>query len=162
LTTSIWKTNKKYLWAYREQGQLTLVEHRKRFYLLSDEIQPLSASELAGALQEADLLYKPVGWSVVVGLWVSSDWQVRPVKNDEGAVTGWKVYSREAKQMSKQVFDRPDQARKWCEVRMDRVGLNLRGPKPKDGAALEKRLGELKWNKEKEEGTEEGKVEGNE
>ena len=150
MSTSIWRTNKKYGWGFREQGELTVVQHRERFYLLSDEIQPLSSSTLNEALQESDLSCVPVGWSSVVGLWVSDDWQVRPRKDDAGGVIGWSVYSRQSEQMSKQVFERPDQARKWCELRKDRVGLNLRGPKPKDGAPLDKRIAELKWNKDEE------------
>jgi hypothetical protein len=79
--------------------------------LLSGEIQPLVAADLAGALQEADLLYKPAGWSTVVGLWVSKDWQVRSKKNEQGQVVGWQVYSRASEKVSQQVFERPDQAR---------------------------------------------------
>jgi len=128
-----WHSNKRFGWAHREDGGLTLIGHRDVLFLLSDQIAPLDAKDLPAAMQEADQKHPPTGWSCVFGAWLSENWQVKP-KREEGAVVGWTVHSREGEQKSKQVFDRADLARKWCEVRKDRVGLNLRGPKPKKTA----------------------------
>ena len=52
--TSSWSTNRKYLWARREAGQLTLVGHRGVFLLLTDKVQPITATSLRDAIAQAD------------------------------------------------------------------------------------------------------------
>ena len=126
--TSSWSTNRKYLWARREAGQLTLVGHRGVFLLLTDKVQPITATSLRDAIAQADRLEPPPEWSYVCGLWLRRGWKVQPVEG------GWSIFDEEGAQKSKQVFERADLARKWCEVRADRVGINLRGPKPKTSA----------------------------
>ena len=125
-----WRTNRKYGYARRDDAGLTVIEHRGMMFLLSENIVPLKATDFHQAVIEADALHQPEGWRCVFGTWVSEHWQVKPTKaSDEKQ--GWLIYSREGEEKSKQVFERPDLARKWCEVRKDRVGINLRGPKPK-------------------------------
>ena len=126
--TSSWQTNRRYGWAARASGILTLVAHRGVYLLLSDKIVPIEAASLEAAIDKADSLAPPAGWSQVVGLWLSHGWKVQ--RDGEG----WAIYDEHGTRMSKQVFDRADLARKWCEVRQDRVGINLRGPKPKEEA----------------------------
>ncbi len=126
MTLSSWATNVRYGWAFRESGMLTLVAHRGVFLLLSDKVMPIEAATLNEAIGDADTLLPPWGWSHVVGLWLSRGWKVQPVDG------GWAIFSEDGTRKSKQVFQRADLARKWCEVRQDRVGLSLRGPKPKE------------------------------
>jgi hypothetical protein len=122
---SSWATNSRYRYGFREEGQLTLIAHRGVFLLLSDKVIPIDVQELDAAIAQADLLLPPTGWSYVVGMWLHPGWKVQSVEK------GWVVFGEDGEQKSKQVFPRADLARKWCEVRQDRVGLNLRGPKPK-------------------------------
>jgi hypothetical protein len=80
---------------------------------------------LEEAISYADKHHPPEGWEYVFGLWLRQGWKVTP--SDEG----WQIFDQEGTLMSAQYFSRADLARKWCEVRQDRVGINLRGPKPK-------------------------------
>ena len=122
---SSWTTNKKYQWAFREDGMLTLVHHRGVFLLLSDKIEPMAVSLLDEAIFLSDKQHPPTGWSWVVGLWIRQGWRI------QAKAGGWQVYGEDGVLKSQKVFVRADMARKWCEVRADRVGMNLRGPKPK-------------------------------
>ncbi len=124
-TSSVWVTNRKYALGFREEGGLTLIKHRGTFVLLTDRVLPVEADSLAEAIAKSDMHLPPPGWSFVVGMWVAPGWKIQA---GEG---GWVIYAEDGKKKSKQVFGRADLARKWCEVRNDRVGLNLRGPKPK-------------------------------
>jgi hypothetical protein len=127
-TTSNWTTNKRYHWASRKDAGLTLVLHRGKWCLLEELSGPLTlyaSDSLATAILEADRRYPPEGWGYVVGMWVSNDWYIKP----EGE--GWMIYDKDKALKSTHVFARADLARKWCEIRQDRVGLRLRGPKPK-------------------------------
>lgn len=128
IPTSSWQTNRKYQWASREESALTLLLHRGMYLLLSDRIAPLVATGLDEAIGLADALMPPASWSFVVGMWIAPGWKIQK----EG--DGWAVFSQEGGRMSKQTFSRADLARKWCEVRNDRVGINLRGPKPSNPA----------------------------
>jgi hypothetical protein len=124
---SHWSTNSRYAYGFREAGQLTLIFHRGVFILLSDKVLPIEASSLEEAIAAADAHVPPPGWSFVVGMWLHPGWKVLHSAEEDG----WVIHSDQGKRMSKQVFKRADLARKWCEVRQDRVGLNLRGPKPR-------------------------------
>ena len=127
MTNSAWISNKKYGWAFRAVGELTLVQHRERFVLLhngTDTLRP--ASTLEEAIQIADQSYPPDNWTyrfLTEGLWTAPGWRLTPSKGL------WYVLDEAGTQRSKQPFSRADLARKWCEVRADRVGINLRGPK---------------------------------
>ena len=129
--TSAWSTNARLGWAFRAAGRLTVVRHRDVFFLLSEQIKPLKGTTLSAAVQEADALHPPADWRYAFGVWVEADWQVKPCGG------GWHVFSRSGEQKSRRSFERPDLARKWCEIRRDRVGLNLRGPKPRTGKPAE-------------------------
>jgi hypothetical protein len=122
---SSWTTNTRFGYACRSLGELTVIEHRSHFFLLSDKISRLEATSLLVAVEEADALVLPGEWRQVVGMWVSPGWKVQKEED------GWGVFAEEGVRKSKQVFKRPDLARKWCEIRYDRVGINLRGPKPR-------------------------------
>ena len=124
-TFSNWRTNVRYGLGFRDVGGLTLIRHRGVFVLLTDRVLPVEADSLTEAIAKADAHIPPEGWSHVVGLWLAPGWKV---KSEEG---GWGVFDEEGTRKTKQVFERADLARKWCEVRNDRVGINLRGPKPK-------------------------------
>tara|TARA_Y100000310_G_scaffold13424_1_gene13671 strand:- start:495 stop:905 length:411 start_codon:yes stop_codon:yes gene_type:complete len=128
---SSWTTNKRYGWAHREAGQLTLVFHRGVYLLLSDKVMPIEAPSLAEAIAQADSHLSPPDWSYVVGMWLRPGWKVQKGE------AGWKVYGEDGEPKSQKVFKRADMARKWCEIRQDRVGINLRGPKPKNTSATE-------------------------
>ena len=123
---SNWTTNSRYSLGFREVGGLTLIQHRGVFVLLTDRVLPVEADSLTEAIAKADAHLPPEGWSHVVGLWLAPGWKIKR----EG--TGWLIFGEDGVQKSKQLFERADLARKWCEVRNDRVGINLRGPKPKE------------------------------
>ena len=125
-TSSAWSTNVKYKWAHRDEGEMTLVFHRGIFLLLTDKVIPIDSTVLADAIAKADIAHPPADWTYIVGMWVRPGWKVRPGEK------GWNVYGDDGKQKSQKNFERADMARKWCEIRHDRVGLNLRGPKPKN------------------------------
>jgi hypothetical protein len=126
-----WQTNRRYGYGFREDRMLTLVAHRGVFLLLSENVEPIPVETLDQAIAHADKTHPPAGWSHVVGLWLHAGWKIQPAEG------GWAVFDDEGDRKSKQVFARADLARKWCEVRQDRVGINLRGPKPKLGNGAE-------------------------
>lgn len=124
MISSSWNSNSRYSWATREQGNLTLVGHRDYFVLLADEAYDIKVSGLDSAIQEADRVFPPPGWAWGQGEWASTGWRVKLGSK------GWLIYREEGTLASKQHYPRADLARKWCDVRADRVGINLRGPKP--------------------------------
>ena len=126
-TSSYWSTNKRYGWAQRALGQLTVIRHRDSFVLLGQGSThlPQAVNSLEDAISYADKQYPPDGWEFAFGLWLREGWKVTPSES------GWQIFDQEGTLMSSQYFDRADLARKWCEIRQDRVGINLRGPKPK-------------------------------
>lgn len=126
-TSSYWSTNRRYGWAKRVSGQLTVLRHRDSYVLLTEQSTwlPAIVDSLEEAISYADKHHPPEGWEYVFGLWLRQGWKVTP--SDEG----WQIFDQEGTLMSAQYFSRADLARKWCEVRQDRVGINLRGPKPK-------------------------------
>jgi hypothetical protein len=132
-TFSNWITNKKFGYAFREEGMLTLIHHRGVFLLLTDKVEPLpgKVDSLDAAITVCDAHKPPTGWGFVVGMWVQPGWSIRKEESH------WLVYGEDGEPRSKKKFPRADMARKWCEVRKDRVGLNLRGPKPKFPPAQE-------------------------
>ena len=124
LNTSSWTSNCRYLWATREQGNLTLVGHRDYFVLLQEEAYDINVPDLDTAIQEADKTFPPDGWKWQDASWKAEGWIVSKVPQ------GWAVFRDDGTAASKQYYPRADQGRKWCEIRADRVGMSLRGPKP--------------------------------
>jgi hypothetical protein len=129
--SSAWISNKKYGWATRPVGELTVILHREHFVLLHGKMETLLHETLEGAMRAADQMYPPDAWSYVgttagAGEWSTPGWIVRAGAGGDA----WHIYSTSGDLKSKQPFARADLARKWCEVREDRVGINLRGPKP--------------------------------
>ena len=122
--TSSWTSNCRYAWATRAQGNLTLVGHRDYFVLLADEAYDIEVSDLDVAIQEADKVFPPEGWTWTPGVWTAAGWNVKPISK------GWQICREDGTVASKQHYARADLARKWCEIRSDRVGIHLRGPKP--------------------------------
>jgi hypothetical protein len=127
MNTSVWTSNCRYLWATREQGNLTLVGHRGHFMLLGEEAYDIWVKDLDMAIHEADKVFPPEGWTWAPSGWVSEGWAVK------NGPEGWYVCRGDDTVASKQYYPRADLARKWCEIRADRVGLHLRGPKPSKG-----------------------------
>ena len=88
------------------------------------------SSALEDAIRAADASFPPPGWTHSDGRWVREGWAVRPAHG------GWYVYRTaggDDELASVQEFASPDRARRWAEVRLDRTGTNLRGPKPRAG-----------------------------
>ena len=89
-----------------------------------------SISSLEEAITMADVFHPPEGWNYKEGHWFRNGWHVRP---EQG---GWYVYRTkddDSERASVQEFASADRARRWAEVRLDRTGTNLRGPKPRAG-----------------------------
>tara|TARA_Y100000034_G_scaffold119850_1_gene162048 strand:+ start:1137 stop:1547 length:411 start_codon:yes stop_codon:yes gene_type:complete len=126
MKTTHWNTNRRYLWGRRADGDILVVGHRDEFWLLPDSVMPvrLAATSFPAALEEADRRFPPTGWSYVLGFWLSPGWKLKERDDEEG----WEVFSEEGERRSSRVFPRSDEARRWCEIRQDRVGRPLRGP----------------------------------
>ncbi len=98
------------------------------------KVHSIKAPPIPDALEEAitvaDQTLSPVGWSGKEGSWIREGWAVAP----HGS--GWNVYKtsgEEKEKASVRDFTSADRARRWVEVRLDRTGTNLRGPKPRAG-----------------------------
>lgn len=129
LTTSAWTTASSVDWASRFDMPLTIILHGGTFCVVDKDLQvdSLAAKNLLDALDEVDKRYPPSGWSWErqKATWVHKNWLV--VQDNQG----WHVQHVDAEPASKKLFLRADQARKWCEIRQDRVGMKLYGPKPR-------------------------------
>ena len=137
---SDWHTNKRYGYGRRTDG-LTLVHYADNHWVLILGAQETKEglSLLAGlrvypsltaALEAVDQQNPPEGWTFEAGCWKAPGWLVEPEPEPDGA--GW--YVRDAltgKKSSTVCWPASWKARRWCEIRNDRVGMNLRGPKPK-------------------------------
>ncbi len=135
-TNSKWRRDVKTASALRLGDRMSLVLGPKRWRVtlpsgITQVIPaPASASALEEAIQVADALLPPPGWTHHDGVWSRDGWVVRP------GSTGWYVYrtmNGKSEQASVQEFPSADRARWWAEVRLDRTGTNLRGPKPRAG-----------------------------
>tara|TARA_B100001778_G_scaffold331431_1_gene335823 strand:+ start:2899 stop:3705 length:807 start_codon:yes stop_codon:yes gene_type:complete len=98
------------------------------------EVHSVAAAPIPSSLEEAitmaDVFHPPEGWTYKEGHWLRDGWHVRP---EQG---GWYVYrlkDKAVERASVQEFASADRARRWAEVRFDRTGTNLRGPKPRAG-----------------------------
>lgn len=98
------------------------------------KVHSIKAPPIPDALEEAitmaDRSLLPPGWTQVEGNWIREGWTIRP----HG--TGWNIYrtaSEKDEKASVRDFTTADRARRWVEVRLDRTGTNLRGPKPRAG-----------------------------
>jgi hypothetical protein len=97
-------------------------------------VHHIQAPSIADAIEEAiavaDILLSPAGWEYAKGNWVRAGWMISP----QG--TGWNIYKHTddtKERASVRDFTSADRARRWVEVRLDRTGTNLRGPKPRAG-----------------------------
>ena len=98
------------------------------------QVHEITAAPSASALEEAitmtDAFHPPEGWTYKEGHWRRDGWHICPEQ------TGWAVYRMKegnSERASVQEFASADRARRWAEVRLDRTGTNLRGPKPRAG-----------------------------
>lgn len=127
--SSAWATDTRIGWGFRPDKNLTLVRHGEVYCLISGDssIEKLEEKEFLSALVRADHLYPPTDWSWQKNktTWCNKNWLV--VRTNQG----WRVKDAAGNSLSTKHFLRADQARKWCEIRQDRAGLKLRGPKPK-------------------------------
>ena len=136
-TNSKWRRDTKAASALRlgDRTSLVLGKDKWRMTLPDGSVKGVSAPPVASALEDAirsaDALYPPPGWEHSKGRWTRAGWAVRA----SGAA--WHVYRTdgggEEGLASVQEFPSPDRARRWAEVRLDRTGTNLRGPKPRAG-----------------------------
>lgn len=102
---------------------------------------PPSSSALEEAIILTDAFFTPAQWEFNEGQWVRDGWLVRP---EQG---GWYVYRTKEEEMERasvQEFASPDRARRWAEVRFDRTGTNLRGPKPRAGSKSTSKLPDVR------------------
>jgi len=97
-------------------------------------VHRIQAPPIGDALEEAiavaDISLVPAGWTYSAGNWMRDGWMIVP----QGA--GWNIYkhtSDSKERASVRDFTSADRARRWVEVRLDRTGTNLRGPKPRAG-----------------------------
>lgn len=97
-------------------------------------VHRIQAPPIGDALEEAisvtDISLVPAGWTYSAGNWMRDGWMIAP----QGA--GWNIYkhtSDSKERASVRDFTSADRARRWVEVRLDRTGTNLRGPKPRAG-----------------------------
>lgn len=115
----------------------------------AEQDEPWSA-----ALTRIDLLHPPAPWAYAPstahasGIWSAEvngvRWSVVPVDPSQPpTVTSWAV-ERGTEEKSERVSTRewavPHLAREWAQVRFDRSGLSLRGPRPRAGAPATCRL----------------------
>lgn len=98
------------------------------------EVHSVTAAPSVSALEEAitmtDAFHPPEGWTYKEGHWLREGWHIRPEQS------GWYVYRTTESGVEKasvQEFASADRARRWAEVRFDRTGTNLRGPRPRAG-----------------------------
>ena len=98
------------------------------------KVHTIKAPPIADALEEAiamtDRTLMPPGWEHDAGNWMRDGWRIQP----QGS--GWNIYKTTDENDAKasvRDFTSADRARRWVEVRLDRTGTNLRGPKPRAG-----------------------------
>lgn len=97
------------------------------------------------AVEEADALFPPDGWTVSDGVWASGNWCLRPVE------AGWGVFRTvkgQEERASRQVFESPDRARRWASLRLERGEAGLRGPKPRAGSRSGAKLPDIRVTEE--------------
>ena len=132
---SKWRRDAKMGSALRLGDKASLVLTAQGWRVTTDgEVYPVIAAPSASALEEAitmtDAFHPPAGWTYKEGHWLREGWHVRPEQS------GWYVYrttEEDVEKASVQEFASADRARRWAEVRFDRTGTNLRGPRPRAG-----------------------------
>ncbi len=100
-------------------------------------------SRLEQAICEADMTFPPDGWTFTDEVWSRPGWTVSSTQD------GWNVYivnglPDDMRLASVRTFDTPDRARWWAELRLDRTGTNLRGPKPRAGKRSTRKLPDVR------------------
>ena len=102
---------------------------------------PLTSNALEEAIVLTDAFFTPPEWTFVEGQWLRDGWLIQAEQ------TGWYVYRTSDEgmaQASVQEFASSDRARRWAEVRFDRTGTNLRGPKPRAGSKSTSKLPDVR------------------
>jgi hypothetical protein len=95
-----------------------------------------AAVSLDAVIATVDLLYPPEGWNVDdKDLWTRGSWTCRPTPS------GWKVSTPGFE--VKQHFMTCDRARKWVDLRVDRVG-GIRGPRTRSAAVADRTLPDVR------------------
>ena len=109
------------------------------------KVHDIPAPRTPNALEEAiiltDAFFTPPQWKFVEGQWIRDGWLIRAEQ------TGWYVYRTKedgTDLASVQEFASADRARRWAEVRFDRTGTNLRGPKPRAGSKSNSKLPDVR------------------
>lgn len=102
---------------------------------------PLTPNALEEAIVLTDAFFTPAQWKFEEGQWLRDGWLVRAEQ------TGWYVYRTDGEDLDRasvQEFASADRARRWAEVRFDRTGTNLRGPKPRAGRKSTSKLPDVR------------------
>lgn len=102
---------------------------------------PLTLNALEEAIILTDAFFTPPQWKFVEGQWLRDGWLIRAEQ------TGWYVYRTDGEDQDRasvQEFASADRARRWAEVRFDRTGTNLRGPKPRAGSKSTSKLPDVR------------------
>lgn len=113
------------------------------FYVLR---VPSLAQNLDRAVEMADEMFPPAPWSVSSGVWSADVWQVHP--NGDGTWGVFRDLEGTLEQASTQSFPSADRARRWAELRFDRGGARLRGPKPRAGSKAAFKLPDVRVTEE--------------
>lgn len=98
------------------------------------------------AIEEADELHTPEGWTYEAGIWkTDKGWWVRPVES------GWGVFRTvraQEERASRKTFESSDRARRWAELRFERGEAPLRGPKARAGERAMSKLPDVRVTEE--------------
>jgi hypothetical protein len=111
-------------------------------------VAPRTTNSLDEAIENYDQEYPPSGWIYVAGEWRHGDWKIVPSER------GWSVYRSmdgEFELASVQHFLTVDRARGWSEIRFDRKGMRLKGPKPRAGKRATKKFPDVRATEEEKE-----------
>ena len=116
----------------------------------------LACHTLEEAIQSADEMKWPGGWcfNSQQKSWVCGEWTI--AKGHEGWIVEREVPNRKVGEPEREratvaTFASADRARRWAEIRFDREGVNLRGPKPRAGAKSSTKLPDVRATKEERE-----------
>jgi hypothetical protein len=98
------------------------------------------------AIEAVDRYFPPGKWGWKEDRWILGNWIVQPEAgkwvvrriNDAGTLD----------HPTRQEFATADRARTWVEVRRDRSGIGLRGPRPRSGARATAKLPDLRVTQE--------------
>jgi len=144
--------------ANRTDG-VTVMLHDNRWNMVAGKrSKPLTTPPISQfldkAIEEADVILPPAGWTFKDGTWKS----VAPVSGTVWSVSpsedGWAVHrinGDDAERASRTTFPTADRARYWASVRFDRSVGGLRGPKPRAGAKSAAKLPDVRVTEDERE-----------